>query len=159
VLSFAAPPSGSRAIRGRCARRPHVRQRASATTITVVLNFRQRPTRRAALASTTPALDLRSSSICAARPHSGDRKRHAAGPCNNCASREPLVFRGNHSLFLSQTNRIIKLPATTTSEIESLDFRQNANFPARAWHVRARPGRGVVRGIRSIERGGVAPVR
>jgi hypothetical protein len=50
-------------------------------------------------------------------------------PATTIAAISPSAFR--------KTNRIIKLPATTATEIESLHFGKMRNFPARAWHVRA----------------------
>jgi hypothetical protein len=50
---------------------------------------------------------------CDAECGAGGEISTRGGACNHCASREPLVFRRQIFLCLSQTNRIIKLPATT----------------------------------------------
>jgi len=80
------------------------------------------------------------------------REQGDSGPMRRArhVARDSDGDRRRFSLSLSQTNRIIKLPATTATEIESLHFGKIRDFPARAWHVRAHLKSGVVRGIRSI---------
>jgi hypothetical protein len=51
-----------------------------------------------------------------------------SGPSNQCASEEPIVFSKAGITSASQTNRIIKLSTTITSEIESLHFSGMQNF-------------------------------
>ena len=111
----------------------------------------------------TAALDLKALVDMRRAPRTLAREekpaRHEAALATIALAESRSPFEGRYSLCLSQTNRIFKLPATTPTEIESLHFGKMRDFPARAWHVRARSKSGVVRGIRSIKRGGVAPVR